>query len=838
MTTTSIRLKNVKFQGNKNSLPIPSSFPPQKVSTSAKDDAWKQQCIDSIIGKSIQTEFNGRTTAYRKQTNYNLVNSIFNDSDLESSLDPYGINVGMNNKIGDLSRLQNFNLIRPKLERLKGEELKRPFNFMAFGTSGEVITVRDQYKQQMFLSSFNQMVQLELQNHGLGEPEQDKDGNPVQPKTPQQIEQYLNYSFKDVREKYANDILQFLTRYRKLPSLFNRGWEHALISSEEVYYTGIQGGHPLARVVNPINFSYDRSPDLEDIQDSQWCKEDRWLPIGVVLDEYRKFLTDDDIDALESGSIGNSISTSAPIPGFAYGSTDIGNFSYYYNYNQSTGNVQHIRVSSVCWKSMRRIGFVTYPDPETGEIQGPFMVDDSKPIPKEIKSIATVKWEWINEVWQGTKIGAKIYVNVGPLPNQIKNPNDPCECKLPYVGKIYNSLNSMATSMVDLLKPIQYAYIVLWDRYLSELAKAKGRVMLVDIAQIAKSQGFDVEKYMYYVNMGFAFINSMEEGTEGAMTGQRSSFNQFQSIDLSASPVIGQYMEAMSKLEEMAGELVGVNKQRQGDISASENVGNVNTSISQSTLVTEYWFFKHNEVKEAVLTRLLELSKLCYKDGIKTQFFLDEGYSTFLDIDGDLYNDSEYGVFLTNSSKDNQIKESLKSLAQAALQNDKLKFSDIIKIMKSDSIAEIEKTILKGEAEKQQQVEQQQEADRQNQKDMQDTQIQHEKEIRDAEAEEHQLDRENKIEVATINTLRGKDGPSDADNNGIIDSFEQSKLFLEQSKLAYTSSLKEKEILTKHKDIETKANTERFKAETALKIAKENKTASEIKAKKASKTKK
>ncbi len=828
---TSIRLKSIEYQGNKNSLPIPSSFPAQRISTSAKDDSWKQQCIDSIIGKSIQTEFNGRSTAYRKQTNYNLVNSIFNDADLESSLDPYGINTGMNAKISDLSRLQNFNLIRPKLERLKGEELKRPFNFMALGIGGEVITVRDQYKQKMFLDSFNQMIQTELQQHGLGEPETDEEGNPVPAKTPKQIEDLLNYKFRDVREKYANDILQFLTRYRKLPSIFNRGWEHALISSEEIYYTGIQGGHPIARIVNPINFAYDRSPDLEDIQDSQWCKEDRWLPIGAVLDEYRKYLTEEDIDRLESGSIGNSLSTSSPVPGFAYGATDMGNYSYYYNYNQSTGNVQHIRVSSVCWKSMRKIGFVTYPDPETGEEQGPFMVDDETPIPKELKKIAKVSWEWINEVYQGTKIGANIYVNVGPLPNQIKNPNDPCECKLPYVGKIYNSLNSMAVSMVDLLKPIQYAYIVLWDRYLNELAKAKGRVMLVDIAQIAKSQGFDVEKYMYYVNMGFAFINSMEEGTEGALTGQRSSFNQFQSIDLSASPVIGQYMEAMSKLEEMAGELVGVNKQRQGDISASENVGNVNTSINQSTLVTEYWFYKHNEVKEAVLTRLLELAKLCYKDGIQTQFFLDEGYSTFLDVDGELFNDSEYGVFLTNSSKDNQIKESLKGLAQAALQNDKLKFSDIIKIMKSDSIAEIEKTILKGEDEQQQRILQQQEADRQNQKDINNDNIQAQKDSRDWEAEQEQLNRENKIEVATINTLRGKDGPSDADNNGVIDSLEQSKLFLEQSKLAYTSSLKEKEIATKHKDIETKAATEQMKAEYALKIAKENRNKFDAKSK-------
>jgi hypothetical protein len=281
-------------------------------------------------------------------------------------------------------------------------------------------------------------------------------------------------------------------------------------------------------------------------------------------------------------------------------------------------------------------------------------------------------------------------------------------------------------------------------------------------------------------------------------------------------------MEAMNKLEQMAGELVGVSKQREGDISASENVGNVNTAISQSTLVTEYWFYKHNEVKEAVLTRLLELSKLCYKDGIKTQFFLDEGYSSFLDVDGELYNDSEYGVFLTNSSKDAQIKDSLKSLAQAALQNDKLKFSDIIQILKSDSIAEIQNTIIKGEEEQQQRVEQQQEADRQNQKDMQNTQILHEKETREYEAQENQLDRENKIEVATINTLRGKDGPSDTDNNGVIDSFEQSKMFLEQSKLAYTTNLKQQEIAAKHKDIDTKAAIEKYKVDTQKEIAKIN----------------
>ncbi len=819
MATSINTLKMVS--GNKRNFPMGYVFPPQKVSSSVKQtEEWQQACIDGIIGKSTQTVFNGRNSAYRKQVNYNLVNSLFDEGDLEYILDPYGINSRFNIP----AKLQDFNIIRPKLERLKGEELIRPFNFMAIGLSGDIIRVRDEYKQKLFLESFNQMIQQELQSYGLAEPQTDEQGNPVQPKTPAQIEEYMNYSFKDVREKYANDIIQFLYRYRKLQSVFNKGWEHALIASEEIYYTGILGGHPIARCVNPINFDYDRVPDMEDIQDAQWCKEDRWMTIGQILDEYREYLSDSEIDMLEEGTIGMNLPNNSAVPGFAYSDRDIFNSAYFYNYSQ-TGSVNHIRVSTCCWKSMRKIGFFTYMDEETGE-EDTIMVDDTFVAPKELKGKYKIEWQWINEVWIGDKIGAEIYVNIRPLPNQIKNPENPSECKLPYVGKIFNSLNSKATSIVDLLKPHQYTYIIIWDRLLMELAKSKGRVLLTDVAQLPKSQGFDVEKYMYYVDKGFAFINSMEEGREGDPS-SRSAFNQFQSIDLTASNTIGTYINILQKLEDMAGELVGVNRQRQGDVQASEHVSNVNTSLQQSSLVTEYWFFKHNEVKEAVLTRLIELSKLCYNEGVKTQYFMEEGYTAFLNVDGELYNDSEYGVFVTNSSKDNKIKEELKGLAQAALQNDKLKFSDIIKIMKSDSISQIENTIKKGEVEQQQRMQEQQEADRQLQRDLQQQQIDAQKEERNYQSQEAQLDREGKIQEAQIKAL-GFSKDTDANNNQIPDVIEQGKLALEQTRLAYDQSLKERELLQKDKEINTKAAVEKYKADISYKVAKENKTKAEL----------
>jgi hypothetical protein len=349
---------------------------------------------------------------------------------------------------------------------------------------------------------------------------------------------------------------------------------------------------------------------------------------------------------------------------------------------------------------------------------------------------------------------------------------------LPYVGRVYNNLNSKATSIVDLCKPHQYSYIEVWHRLLNELAKAKGKKMVFDIASIPKSMGIDMDKWMYYFdNLGIAFINSFEEGTEGTSTGKTavSQFNQYTAIDMSLSKVVSEYMMIIDKLEDMVGELCGVSRQRQGQIATNETVGGVERSVVQSSMVTESLFFYHNEVKKQVLTQYIDCAKVAYMNGKKTQFILDEAYRVFMDIDGDMFNDSDYGVFVSNSTKDNLIIEKLNQLAQVALQTDKARLSDVITIFKSNSISEIESKIVEGEENSY--ARQQQQVDSQNQAMLEQQAMVNEaaEAERQFEAEQRQLDRENKIDIAQISAM-GFSEDKDMDDNGIIDVLEIEKL--------------------------------------------------------------
>ena len=95
-------------------------------------------------------------------------------------------------------------------------------------------------------------------------------------------------------------------------------------------------------------------------------------------------------------------------------------------------------------------------------------------------------------------------------------------------------------------------YIVLWYRLELAIARDKGKVICMDITQIPKSMGITPAKWMHYLSsVGVSFVNPYENGwnipdREG---GKPASFNQFQSLDLSMSNVIAEYIQLMDKIE-------------------------------------------------------------------------------------------------------------------------------------------------------------------------------------------------------------------------------------------------------------------------------------------------
>ena len=255
----------------------------------------------------------------------------------------------------------------------------------------------------------------------------------------------------------------------------------------------------------------------------------------------------------------------------------------------------NINVWHCCWKSFKKIGFVTYQDPETGEIDE-LQVDESyKVTGLEIN----VEWSWIIEVWEGYRVGEDLYIGIQPLEYQHISADNLNSQKLPYTGVVYNNTNSSPRSLVSMMKPLQYMYIVLWYRLELAMSRDKGKVPVIDVTQIPKSMGIDVNKWMHYLGaLGVVFINPYEEGWDipGREGGKPSQFNQFQALDLSMANTIDQYINLMNKIEDMVSEISGVSKQREGSIASNELVGNVERSVVQSAHITEPWFWVHNQV--------------------------------------------------------------------------------------------------------------------------------------------------------------------------------------------------------------------------------------------------
>ncbi len=743
MTSSSISVRIKNASSNTSTSPYGIGMPPQKLAFKAKDEEWRKACINAIISMGTSTTYNGRTSRHNKEVNYNLVNSIFDEKDFLYVTDPWGIGTSYGEAP---ARMENYNIIRNVVEFLKGDDLRRPFSFTAVAVNGEAVSVRQEYKANMLKEALAQYVQNEEAKYGINQPTTDEQGNPVEPKTPQQIEEYMSYTYKDIVEKQTNDILNYLYKKEDIVQKFVEGWEHGIIAGEELYHVGISYNEPILRVVNPLFFDYDKNPDTKTIEDSQWCREERFMTKGEVLDEYREYLTNEDLERLDMNELGmaNSMSKFDTAPGFSY---DYNNQSLY---NVSANNrSNYINVNVVCWKTWKKIGFFNYIDPNSGEPVKK-IVEEGFKVPSEflINNIEyTLEWEWINEVWSGVRIGNEIFVNIGPIDNQCRTINNPSLCKMPYVGRVYNAVNSVSTSIVDLVKKYQFFYNTIMYRVELEIAKAQGKKIIIDIAQMPRSgeNGMTLDKWMYYYsNTGIAFINSMEEGRPGDPN-TVSKFNQFTSLDMSVGNLTT-YLNILNKLEESVEKITGVTRQRLGETFSSESATGIQNSVIQSSIITEYMYFQHNNVKKEVLTQLVEAAKIAYQNNKAISYITDDMQRIAFGIDSEKMNNSDVAVFISNSTKDLEVKQKTEGLLQAAMQNDKAAISDIINIYKSNSTAELSNIAKKIDLKHEQQLQQQQQLEQ----EAQERQIQHEAEMSAIEREERQLDRDNKIAIAEI----------------------------------------------------------------------------------------
>lgn len=689
------------------------NLPPQQLPFTKKNKAWRRRHLDWADSKTFFNYSLVRKSVIHKKINYDLLNGKLHMSDLEMILNPEKIQAGF---IPD--RIQHYPIMNSKLNVLRGEESKRVFDFKVVVTNPNAITEIENNKKQELLQKLQEWVSNTSQSEEEANQELEK------------INDYYTYEWQDMREIRANALLNHYVKELNIPLMFNQGFMDAMAVGEEIYQCDIVGGEPTIERLNPLKVRIFKSGYSNKIEDADMIiLEDYWSP-GKVIDTYYDVLTKKDMEYIEKmpDHVGQAATDSMDNVDERYGfvnnhmigdeiSTEgffwdpLGGYDGVNNSLLPYDVAGNLRVLRVYWKSRRKIKKVRSYDPQTGEevfnfYPETYVIDKNAGEEEQIF--------YVNEAWEGTKIGTDIYVNMRPRVVQYNRLSNPSRCHFGIVGSIYNLNDNRPFSLVDMMKPYNYLYDAIHDRLNKLIARNWGSLLRLDFAK--KPKEWDVEKWLYYARtMGLAVEDSFKEGSMGAATGKLAgALNNASTGVIAASDgnQIQQYINLLEFIKMEMAEIIGITKQREGQVSNRETVGGVERATLQSSHITEWLFFVHEDVKKRVLECFLETAKIALRGRSKKfQYMLSDSSMKVMEIDGDEFAEADYGLVVDNSNGIQELNSKLDTLAQAALQNQTLSFSTIMKLFSSSSLAEKQRLVEKDERniqERQAQVQQQQ----------------------------------------------------------------------------------------------------------------------------------
>lgn len=730
-------------------------LPPQQLPFYKKNKMWRKAHLDWADSKAFFNYSPVRNSTIHKKINYDLINGKIHLEDIELIINPEQIKEAFTP-----SDIQHYPIMNSKLHVLRGEEASRVFDFKVIITNPNAISEREDNKRQEVLEALQELVA----DQSASEEEYEQ--------RLQKIGDYFTYEWQDIREIRANCILNHYIKEYNIPLMFNDGFMDAMTVGEEIYQCDIRGGEPIIERVNPLNVRVFKSGSSNRIEDADIIiMEDYWSP-GKIIDVYHDVLTKKDIEYIENApsyvgeSSINDVGERDERSGFINGhmiDENLGDERFYFDPFGSVDGISNsllpfdtngnIRVLRMYWKSRRKIKKVKSYDQETGEEEFTFypenyVLNEAMGEEEEIY--------YINEAWEGTKIGQEIYVNMRPRIVQYNRLSNPSRCHFGIVGSIYNLNDSKPYSLVDMMKSYSYLYDVIHDRLNKTMAKSWGKIIQLDLAKVPAK--WSIDKWMYYAkHNNIAVVDSFKEGNIGAATGKLAgAMNNASSgiIDAELGNVIQGYINALEYIKLEMAEVAGISKQREGQISNRETVGGVERATLQSSHITEWLFIKHDDVKKRALECFLETAKIALKGKKeKFQYILSDGSLQVIDVDGDEFAEADYGLVVDTGSQSQLLNQKLDALAQAALQNQAISFSTLMKLYSSASLIEKQRYIERDEQQTQERQMQMQQQQLQAQQEQAQMLLQQKQLEMEQEAQSNMADNETKLMIAQINAM-------------------------------------------------------------------------------------
>ena len=797
----------------------PSHFPYQKRSDKEKTDKFFKECIEAGINivnwnHNFSSSKTVRPSRETKVTNYKLYNGDIDAAEVERVVNPFKI------QFGELpSSYRNYPLINPNIEVLLGEERKRFFKPVFINVNEDAVTQELQRLNDELVG-----ISLDKIMSGSFSEEQAE-------KELKEFEKWTKYHFKDKGARMAGQIVDYLYRTLRLKEDFSRGFEDLMIVAEEIYITEILGGEPILRRGNPLNIFTMRSGESYKIEDSDIIVEDGYLPVGEVIDRYYDELTAKQIDALERGHknvvgaskdmfsnqlLHDDVSLDKIVSEVGIGRLIQATKEDTFNFGGTYDTEGNIRTTRVLWKGMRRIGIKEYWD-ELDNYVREFVPDHYEP---DVERGEKVRWHWVSEWYEGTRLGDSIFVKMGPREVQMRSLDNPSKCHPGVVGTVVNVNNSTGRSIVDATKVYQYLYNAIMFRTENAIAKYLGKIGSIDNALIP--DGWSMDQFLYYMyTMGIKIEDSFNEGQKGAAMGKIAGgmSGRSSTTEVGDAEFIQQHLMILDFIQRRVDEITGITPQRKGAIDNRETVGGVERSVMQSSHITEKWFGIHDDTRSRALLALLETAKVAWNErSFKRTYVLDDGTRAYLDFDGTHFKTTELGVAVTTDSEDMSMMQAMKQLSQHLIQN-QAPTSLIMEMYRTKDPESLKMKMMQWEEQQAEQAQAIQEAEQAaiqqvNELEMMKLELEAEQKELDRELDQYKIDMDNqtRITVAQINAYRHQED-WDKDGDGTPDPMQIGDQAIKRLDVESKHFDKQKELSIKEKESQRKAELEKKKIE-------------------------
>lgn len=834
-------------------------FPDQfKTEKEKQDEGWIKNTMDYFSNRAYGEYIKNRDTFVK---NYDLMKGILRAEDFYQEPEVKSYTEMLEQNLGLPAYVKHYSIVTTPINELVGEITKRPdtYRVKAFDddSQAEELQFKTEILQKYILSQAKQKIMEKVAMSGEEINEEE-----LEELAFKDVQSELD-SYTSIAEKWANHVLTCTKADFNIKEKSEDTFRDMLVSAREFYHIyedNSKVGYNI-EVANPKNTWFLTTPDRKWISDPTGRAQGAYAAGTVHVMELSEIiegipdLTKEEIDHLRTSlqdfglinvresNLGNPNATPG-IESVMYDTYDPlvlqtrmiiesemkENSDGLQDFLGLTSNVSSFGYKYVVirayWISKKKIGKVIYID-EMGNEQS-LLVDENYKS-GNIPTQTSLEWGWINQWYQGTKIGPDIY-HVKPF--KLLN-------YCPIIGTTFEVKNTEARSLVDLMKPFQVLYNVCMNQLYRLLEKEVGNVAAISLRRIPRTKDGDAQDDIDIWEMdmrqrGFIFDDDSPENTKSPVSNQTVARN----VDLTRSNEIQSRYNLAVQLKNECWELVGMSRQRMGSVSASESATGTNTAITQSYSQTEPLFVAHEYVLGQLYQAIIDAS--LYVESVKPQstlsYITSEGESAFVQVNGADLRFRDIKVFPTNRPEDTQMFNELRTLAQPAMQNG-ASFYDIVELWSTKSMREIKKFFKdlrdKNDALQQKAIEQK------------DAELQQEREIAAATLEQEQnfkqqdimnenynaeMDRLNKKEVALINALgRNEGATADNDGNGVADALEISKLGSETAKANKEYELKMAELQSKAAERSDKLKIEREKLQVArenqkndLAIAKEN----------------